>query len=816
MNDSAPTSPASNLKTRFALHERLGAGGQGEVWRAHDPQQADDIALKILRPPPGRSDAAWEALTHEYECASRLDHPNILKVQPPERVDGTFLLPMELAPGGDLRRLRGAGYLDIVPVLLQVAGALEHAHEHGVIHRDLKPGNVLFDARGRAKLADFGVSRTAPDPGTDAMIRGLSPFSASPEQLRGEPATAADDIYGLGALAYELLSRYPPHYPQFDARRVQQEPVPPLVATQLAPPQLTSLVERMLAKDADDRPASMREVMDELEASLNDTLTFDDFEVTEMEEGTPPRLTPAEVLSAPLPSLTTRAPPGPPPVLAPRPSAASVPAAPAPPAASVPPPLAARSAAPAPAPAEAAAPPAVVRAPPSAPPARDPEQAPPLVPPGVAAAAAAALAPAADPGAWDGRRLWDEQFGQAPIEVAHFEPLRSGPPRLLLTLGALALAAVAAFVLLRFYMSAAPPVPGLPGVAANSAPTSAEAEYAAARAVFEQRYAALEARGAAGWDENDLAAARKAAADAASARAAHDLPQAGQHLAQASQLLDAIERSAPEAGAPDNAAPTAPATAAASSATPAPAAVGPRQVADDYARAAGEGFAALGAGRLDEARADFERARTLRPDGPEAAEGLKRVDAASGAAAAHAHAAPRGQAADLESQERWSEAASAYNTLLQHDGSLSYAQEGKSRAEARAQLDDSLRALLAHPEQLSSAEGRDRAATLLQAAEEEPAPGPVLRGQIAQLVSLVPALDRPVHLQLQSDSYTQVSIPNVGSFGSFARRDIELKPGHYTVYGTRDGYHDAQRDIIVRPGDPPQTITISCDQALGT
>jgi hypothetical protein len=255
----------------------------GEVWRAFDPQAGTDIALKILHPAAGRSAAAWVALVHEHESASRLEHAGILKVFPPERDGTTFLLPMELATGGDLKRLRGAGYLTIVPVLIEVARALEHAHERGVIHRDLKPGNVLFDERGRVKLADFGVSGNSLDPGTDSMVRGLSPFTASPEQLRGEPPRPADDIYGLGALAYELLSRYPPHYPHFDAQRVQQEPVPPLVPAQQIPPQLAALVSAMLAKDPAQRPANMRDVIDELDASLNDTLTFD-FETDE-----PPR-----------------------------------------------------------------------------------------------------------------------------------------------------------------------------------------------------------------------------------------------------------------------------------------------------------------------------------------------------------------------------------------------------------------------------------------------------------------------------------------------------------------------------------------------
>ena len=104
--------------------------------------------------------SAWTALQREFEITSRLRHPSILKVFPPERDGETVALPMELAAGGDLRRLRGAGYLEIVPVLLEVAEALEYAHEHGVVHRDLKPGNILFDSAGRVKLADFGVAGT--------------------------------------------------------------------------------------------------------------------------------------------------------------------------------------------------------------------------------------------------------------------------------------------------------------------------------------------------------------------------------------------------------------------------------------------------------------------------------------------------------------------------------------------------------------------------------------------------------------------------------------------------------------------------------
>src|SRR4051812_22957501 len=286
MTEAVDTELSQKLDARYTLMERLGAGGQGEVWRAHDETRGFDVALKVLTP-KSREHEAWSALEHEYAIASLLDHPSILEVYPPERVGEALILPMELAPGGDLRRLRGAGFLEIIPVLLEVSQALEHAHERGVVHRDLKPGNILFDGRGRAKLADFGVSETAlthdgtPStasstvPTRDTNKHGYSPFTASPAQLRGEPPTPADDVYGLGALAYELLSGYPPYYPHFDKKRAMEERVPTLVPTRQIPPLLGTLVMHMLAKDPKRRPRTMRAVIDELDASLNDTLTYD-------------------------------------------------------------------------------------------------------------------------------------------------------------------------------------------------------------------------------------------------------------------------------------------------------------------------------------------------------------------------------------------------------------------------------------------------------------------------------------------------------------------------------------------------------------
>jgi len=230
-----------------------------------------------------------------------------------------------------------------------------------------------------------------------------------------------------------------------------------------------------------------------------------------------------------------------------------------------------------------------------------------------------------------------------------------------------------------------------------------------------------------------------------------------------------------------------------------------------YTKAAAEGYAALGAGRIDDARADFERARELRPDGAEALTGLHRLDTAGGG---RTIGAMRAQALALESQERWDEAMRVYEDLLRQDRTLTFAQEGRKRTADRMLLNESMQELIERPDRLSVPQARDQAAALLQEAQQESDPGPELRGQIARLTALLPGIDKPVHLSLMSDNLTQVAIPSIGSFGSFTRREIQLRPGRYTVIGTREGYREVHRDIVVSPGEDSVTVNVSCDDPI--
>jgi eukaryotic-like serine/threonine-protein kinase len=687
------------LQTRYALREKLGAGGQGEVWRAYDSQRGGDVAIKILHAAPARSDLAWAALVREHALASRLDHPGILKVFAPERAGNDLMLPMELATGGDLRRLRGAGYLLVLPVLIEVAQALEHAHERGVVHRDLKPGNVLFDARGRAKLADFGTSGLA-DASGDPAGRA-SPFSASPQQLRSEPAAPADDVYGLGALAYELLSGYPPHYPHFDARSVQEEPVAPLQPKQPVAPLLQALVMRMLEKDAARRPASMREVIEQFDSALNDTVDFEPAQPPRADEAANRTIPPDERILAtqPVPSaapVTVKIPT----VLAtvspaPEPKAVPVPAAPPVTPAAI----------------------TVVPAPIAIAPARISASPKPI----------AATPPISPHFPWEGLPP------ALTPPIMRLEPMRHRSRAGLLTLVLLAAAAFAAWYWLPQYArdlppeltplarslrpdalpAAAPAQPAQDNAAAEAvaekalaagspanapAPMSADARtrLQADQALFNSELASLEGRAAPSWGGSDFANAKRLGTRAVRAYAAGYLALARQWLNEAMRRLARVEHAAPAAlaaqlAAGDRALAEGRFQAAAQAYERARAidprderaAIGQARVREradigpllnaarraqragdyphavsgysrvlavdpdneaaraglaeanaaltdeEYATAAGEGFAALGAGHLAAARAAFERAHALRPEGAAAAEGLRRVDAES-------------------------------------------------------------------------------------------------------------------------------------------------------------------------------------------
>src|ERR671930_1539303 len=204
------------LADRYLLLEPAGEGGMATVWQATDQVLDRPVALKILRPNLAEDPGLLERFRAEALAAARLNHPNIVNVFDAGTEDHAAFIVMELFEGETLReRLNRDGHLppeEAVSVLLQALSALQFAHENGLIHRDVKPGNILLGPDGRVKVTDFGIAKAAyedADPTTTGSVLGSVPY-LSPEQVQGNPTDGRSDIYSAGATLYEALTGRPP------------------------------------------------------------------------------------------------------------------------------------------------------------------------------------------------------------------------------------------------------------------------------------------------------------------------------------------------------------------------------------------------------------------------------------------------------------------------------------------------------------------------------------------------------------------------------------------------------------------------------
>ncbi|HEX6813468.1 MAG TPA: FHA domain-containing serine/threonine-protein kinase [Planctomycetota bacterium] len=243
----------------YRILSLLGGGGFAAVYRAEQIQLAREVAVKVLRKPT--ADAQPEALAaflREARAAARLVDPRLVQIFDLGTDQGRHFLSMELMRGGSLaRRIRMAGPLpwnELLPILRDVTGALQAAHDSGLVHRDVKPANVLLTGDGHAKLADLGLVRSI---GDVADRVGTAAFM-SPEQLRGAPIDGRSDLYALGCTAYAALTGRPPFLgtiKEIVKGHVAEAP-PPLPEELLVPPALEQLVvQQLLAKDPGQRPA---------------------------------------------------------------------------------------------------------------------------------------------------------------------------------------------------------------------------------------------------------------------------------------------------------------------------------------------------------------------------------------------------------------------------------------------------------------------------------------------------------------------------------------------------------------------------------
>ncbi len=266
---------------RYRLLETLGRGGMGVVYRAHDPELDREVAVKALSAAllveGEEREEFLERFRREARAAARLSHPGIVAVHDAglDEASGTPYLVMELVPGVTLHTvLREQGALPVAQALEivgEVGAALAEAHRAGIVHRDVKPGNVLLDVRGRARLADFGIARL---PGSELTRAGAglgTPGYAAPEVVRGGVADARSDLFSLAALAYALLTgRRPFDGPTPAAASLavlEREPEPPAALRPGLPPGVSEAVLAALSKEPARRPATVADFLESLRAS---------------------------------------------------------------------------------------------------------------------------------------------------------------------------------------------------------------------------------------------------------------------------------------------------------------------------------------------------------------------------------------------------------------------------------------------------------------------------------------------------------------------------------------------------------------------
>jgi serine/threonine-protein kinase len=259
--------PDTIIDGRYRVISRLGSGGMADVYLAEDQLLGRSLAVKVLHHHFAEDQEFVERFRREASSAAGLSHPNIVGIFDRGEWDGTYYIAMEYVPGRSLKELvREQGPLEpvvAIDILTQILQAARFAHARGVIHRDLKPHNVILDEEGRARVTDFGIAQAgASDMTMTGSIMGTAQY-LSPEQAQGHAVSAASDLYAVGVILYELLTGSVP----FDGdtavaiafKQVSAQPSAPSVANPAVPPVLDEIVLRALAKDPTVRYASAEE-----------------------------------------------------------------------------------------------------------------------------------------------------------------------------------------------------------------------------------------------------------------------------------------------------------------------------------------------------------------------------------------------------------------------------------------------------------------------------------------------------------------------------------------------------------------------------
>ncbi len=773
----------TQLASRYTLVRKLGAGGAAETWLASDKLTRASVALKIL------VDESIPAATlrREWQLSIRLVHAHIARVfEFHDEEDGqhSAFYSMQYIDGPDLSALSGAPLADILAPVGLLADALRYAHEKGVLHRDVKPGNVLLDGNGAPYLIDFGIAAAGDD-----HVGGGSVIASSPQQLDGNPPAASDDIFALGGLIYELVSASSPYSSSSTEDDIRNKIPPPLTAADgsSVSSALQELLAKMLDKESSNRPdaagvgaalmaagfnpgpapaayvGGVRTVRDEVvksEAAIQRTQRQ--------------RATPAK---------TSLDEPG---GITPRGLGISL---------------------------------AVLM----------------LILLGVIFLLPKTVTNNNQPTTADttttqdkpqasDTEIQDQALPERDVRVQAREATNEILGRLLSQMRTLESRAVQRWG-------------GLPFRRAEDAYKAGdtaylEKDFALAADHYREAIDALEPL----LDQVDvvfnttLRDAEQALGngDTAEALRLYELavaisPSYGparrgllraknldevlslteQGLVMERELeLDAARRNFEMAIELD------PEWEVAK--------MGLSRVLQtvnelEFQQRMTEGITALYESDYLAARAAFRMAQELQPGSPEPADGLQQVD--QGIRLGNISALER-EAATREDAEKWQASAGAYSRILELDSDLSFAQDGLARSKEMIALHAQLDKYIASPDSLSSPRTMQSATNMVVNITRMPEIGPRLMQQRDELSRLLKRAATPLTVQIVSDNVTNVSIYKVGKLGSFSATELSLRPGTYVAVGSRPGYRDVRLEFHVAPEEDMQPVVVRCEERI--